>query len=83
MTEDALWLVNGVCDCCGTREGIKKNGSTPQQQNCGPTIDCDENRIFRNLLKRHVHRDHAKDVCDAFGVSLVNVDDKRDMRHFN
>ena len=50
-------------------------------QVCGPTLDCEENRKFRNLLKNHVHRDFAEEVCDAFGVTLVDVDSKKDLRY--
>ena len=81
MAKYAIWLANGVCECCGTKEGIRMNGSTPRTQVCGPTLDCEENRKFRTLLKDHVHRDFAEEVCEAFGVTLVNVDSKKDLRY--
>ena len=68
--------VFGVCECCGTKEGIRLNGSTPQQQVCGPTTDCERNRQFRMLMKECIHRDYVTDVCEAFGITGVDVDDK-------
>lgn len=74
------WLKFGVCECCGTKQGLRLNGSTPQQQVCGPTTDCERNRQFRMMMKECVHQDHATDVCEAFGITGVDVNDKRDMR---
>jgi hypothetical protein len=69
-----LWLNRGVCDACGTKKGIRKNGSTPQLQVCGPTTDCGENKTLRNTLNQIVHHSYAKDVCEALGVTLSFFD---------
>ena len=34
-------------------------------------------------MKECVHQDHATDVCEIFGITVFDVDDKRDMRFFN
>jgi hypothetical protein len=66
--------IYGKCDACGTDEGIELAIMTACRRMCGPSNDCGENKKIRGYIKTHVHRDFAANVCEAFGITLIDVD---------
>ena len=68
--------IYGKCDACGTDEGIELAIMTACRRMCGPSNDCGENKKIRGYIKTHVHRDFAANVCEAFGITLIDVDGK-------
>ena len=68
-------LMIGKCDACGTDEGIELTKVFANTMDvCGPSNDCSENKKLRELIKAHVHRDFAANVCEAFGITLIDVE---------
>ena len=69
------WEEYGKCDACGVNEGVQIAKVWADTLDvCGPTNDCGENKKIRIIIKEHVHRDFAINVCKAFGITLIDVD---------